>query len=124
MDTHALLWLLLEPARLSRRVRTLLSSTDTEALVSSASAWEIATKHRLGRLDHAGDLVRGYAEHLRRAFVTELPISSAHALLAGGFKIAHKDPFDRLIGSQSTLEGLPLVSSDPVFDEFPVTLLW
>ena len=124
LDTHALLWLLLEPAKLSRRARILLSDTDTEMLVSSATAWEIATKHRLGKLEHAADVVRGHAQHLRTALATELLISSAHALLAGGFRNAHKDPFDRLIASQSTLEGIPLVSNDRAFDEFPVTLLW
>ena len=124
LDTHALLWMLLEPAKLSRRVRTLLADTKTEVQVSSATAWEIATKHRLGKLDHAEDVVRGYAEHLRQALATELPISSAHALLAGSFKNAHKDPFDRLIAAQSVLEAITLVSSDAAFDDFPVTVLW
>jgi PIN domain nuclease of toxin-antitoxin system len=63
-------------------------------------------------------------EHLRTALATEISISSAHALLAGGFKNAHKDPFDRLLASQSILEGIPLVSNDRAFDEFSVTLLW
>ena len=124
LDTHALLWLLLEPAKLSKRVRDLLSDTGTEVFVSSATAWEIATKHRLGKLAHAADVVRGYSDHLRTALATELSLSSAHALLAGGFKNAHRDPFDRLLASQSILEGIPLVSNDRAFDEFPVTLLW
>ena len=124
LDTHALLWLLLEPAKLSKRIRVILANPATEVLVSSATAWEISTKHRLGKLDHAGEVVRGYEEHLRIALATELAISSTHALLAGSFKTAHKDPFDRLIAAQGTLESVPVVSSDPAFDEFPVTLLW
>lgn len=124
LDTHVLLWLLLEPTKLSKRVRSLLSDSGTEVFVSSATAWEIATKHRLGKLEHAADVIRGYSDHLRTALATELSISSAHALLAGGFKNAHKDPFDRLLASQSTLEGIPLVSNDRAFDEFPVTLFW
>jgi PIN domain nuclease of toxin-antitoxin system len=124
LDTHALLWLLLEPAKLSKRVRTLLSDVSTEVFVSSATAWEIATKHRLGKLAHAGDVVRGYSDHLTTALATELSISSAHALLAGGFKNAHKDPFDRLIAAQSILESISLVSNDSAFEEFPVSLLW
>lgn len=124
LDTHAFLWLLLEPAKLSRRVRILLAKTETEILVSSATAWEIATKHRLGKLDHAGEVVRGYEEHLRTALAGELAISSSHALLAGSFKTAHKDPFDRLIAAQGTLDALPVISSDRAFDDFPVTLLW
>lgn len=124
LDTHALLWLLLEPAKLSKRVRNVLARVETELVVSSATAWEISTKYRLGKLDQASEVVRGYQEHLRTALATELVISSAHALLAGSFKTAHKDPFDRLIAAQGTLESLPVVSSDPAFDEFPVTLLW
>ena len=124
LDTHALLWLLLEPAKLSKRVRTVLARTETEMMVSSATAWEIATKHRLGKLDHAGEVVRSYQEHLRTALATELAISSSHALLAGSFKTAHKDPFDRLIAAQGTLEMIPVISNDRAFDDFPVTLLW
>jgi PIN domain nuclease of toxin-antitoxin system len=124
LDTHVLLWLLLEPQKLSKRVRRLLSDTGTEVLVSSATAWELATKHRLGKLEHAADVVRGYSDHLRTALASELSISSAHALLAGSFKSAHKDPFDRLLASQSTLEGIPLVSNDRAFDDFPVTSFW
>jgi PIN domain nuclease of toxin-antitoxin system len=93
-------------------------------LVSSASAWEIATKHRLGKLDHAEDVVRDYAAHLATALASELPISSAHALLAGSFKNAHRDPFDRLIAAQSILSSISLVSSDAAFEDFPVALVW
>jgi PIN domain nuclease of toxin-antitoxin system len=77
-----------------------------------------------GKLEHAADVVRGYSDHLRTALATELSISSAHALLAGSFKNAHKDPFDRLLASQRTLEGIPLVSNDRAFDEFPLALFW
>jgi PIN domain nuclease of toxin-antitoxin system len=124
LDTHALLWLLLEPGKLSKRARSVLADTRTELLVSSATAWEIATKHRLGKLEHATGVVRGYADHLRTTLATELPISSAHALLAGGFKNPHRDPFDRLIAAQSILESVALVSNDAAFDDFPVTTLW
>lgn len=124
LDTHALLWLLLEPRKLSKRSRDVLADPAVEAVVSSATAWEISTKFRLGKLDHAGEVVRGYADHLRTALLVELPISSAHALLAGGFRTVHKDPFDRLIAAQGTLESLPVISNDPAFAEFPVTLLW
>lgn len=124
LDTHALLWLLLEPAKLSTRVRELLADVTTDVVVSSATAWEIATKHRIGKLPHAADVVRGYADHLRTVMATELLISSAHALLAGAFKHTHKDPFDRLLAAQSTLEAIPLVSNDPAFESFPIAPLW
>ena len=124
LDTHALLWMLLEPKRLSRRVHKLLSVPETEAIVSSATAWEIATKHRLGKLEHAEDLVRGYTQHLRTAMVSELPMTTHHALLAGNFRNAHKDPFDRILAAQSILEQLPLISNDSAFAEFPITLVW
>lgn len=124
LDTHVLLWLLLEPARLSRRVKRLLSDTTNELLVSSASAWEISTKHRLGKLDQAADVVQGYAQYLKTAMCTELTMTSSHALLAGSFRNVHRDPFDRLLAAQSILEGVPLVSADAAFSDFPVTRVW
>ena len=80
LDTHALLWALAEPLRLSPRISGLIREASTEVIVSSASAWEIATKQRLGRLPEAGPIVVGYASHLEMLRAEELPIRSAHAL--------------------------------------------
>ncbi len=124
LDTHVLLWALLGPERLSDRVRDLVRDRRTTVLVSAASAWEIATKHRLGKLPDAGDVVGGYGDHLRRLGVDELPVTSAHALTAGSFAIAHRDPFDRVLAAQALHEGVSLATSDPAFAVFPCTVVW
>jgi len=125
LDMHVLLWALVSPARLSARVRALLEDPTTDVLVSAASAWEIATKHRLGKLPGAGVIVADYARCLRRLRADDLPIASAHALAAGGWAVDHHDPFDRLLAAQAVAEDLPLLTADAAFALFPrVVTLW
>lgn len=124
LDTHTLLWALLEPKRLSRKVNALLRDPDTEVFVSSATAWEIATKYRLGKLSGAGAVIADYSAHLRMLRAEELAIASVHALRAGSFPQLHRDPFDRMLAAQSSQEMLPLVTDDPAFVLFPVTTIW
>lgn len=125
LDTHALLWALAEPHRLSPRAASLIKDPNNVVLVSAASAWEIATKQRLGKLPGAGPIVAAYAAHLATLRAEELPVRSEHALLAGGFTLAHRDPFDRVLAAQASLEGVALLTNDPAFAAFPdVELLW
>lgn len=124
LDTHVLLWALMEPRELSRHARTVIEDRDNVVLVSSASAWEIATKHRLGRLPAAEPIVRGYTKHLDTLRATEITISSDHALLAGSLSDQHRDPFDRMLAAQAMLEGVPLITDDAAFKLFRVTRLW
>lgn len=124
LDTHALLWWLFDDARLSSTARGIVSDPDHEILVSAASAWEISTKHRLGRLDSAAPLLADLAGWLDRAGFRELPISVAHARKAGGWRSDHRDPFDRLLAAQGALEDVPLLSRDPELAAFGVRLVW
>jgi PIN domain nuclease of toxin-antitoxin system len=125
LDTHALLWALAEPHRLSRRAADLIMSPTNDVLVSAASAWEIATKYRLGRLRGAGPIVAGFAAHLAMLRAEELPVRSIHALAAGNFAVEHRDPFDRMLAAQAQVEGVPLLTDDPAFSAFPVLrTLW
>lgn len=124
IDTHALLWALMESDRLSKRAKTVIEDPANRLLVSSASAWEIATKFRLGRLPEAESVVRGYPHHLARLGTTELPISAEHALLAGTLPAEHRDPFDRMLAAQALIEGVPIVSCDEALTAFRVSLLW
>lgn len=124
LDTHVLLWMLMTPERLSEQATRFVSDRSTTLFVSAASAWEISTKHRLGRLSGATGVVIGYADHLRRLGVDELPITSAHALTAGALESDHRDPFDRMLAAQALHEGVPLVTSDPAFGSFPCGTLW
>ena len=124
LDTHALLWWLFDDRRLPRRVRGLLRDRSRQVLVSSASAWEIATKHRLGRLASATPLVVDFGGWMQKAGFIELPVSWAHASRAGSWKVAHRDPFDRMLAAQSIQEDLRLVSRDPVFADFGLDPFW
>ena len=95
-----------------------------EILVSSALAWEISTKFRLGKLPHAAALVRDFPALLRKGRLKVLPISVEHALEAGGLPGPYRDPFDRMLIAQARLEDISLISSDPVFRDFPVSVVW
>jgi PIN domain nuclease of toxin-antitoxin system len=125
LDTHALLWALAEPHRLSTRAAALIKAPTTVLIVSAASAWEIATKYRLGRLPHAGPIVAGFAAHLATLRAEELPVRAIHALTAGSFVLEHRDPFDRMLAAQAMVEGITLLTDDPAFLAFPeLKTLW
>jgi PIN domain nuclease of toxin-antitoxin system len=124
VDTHALLWWLFDDRRMSRRAKAVLREPQNQIRVSSASAWEIATKYRLGRLDSAKPLVDDFAGWLTRAGFSELPISSAHAVRAGTWDVMHRDPFDRLLAAQSSMEEVRLISRDPAFADFGLEPMW
>ncbi|HYX94079.1 MAG TPA: type II toxin-antitoxin system VapC family toxin [Geodermatophilus sp.] len=125
LDTHALLWVLLDPARIPAETLATVRAPDTTVYVSAASAWEVATKHRLGKLQGAAAVVSGYREHLARLRAEELPITGHHALTAGTLQWSHRDPFDRVIVAQALLESLAVVTSDAVLTEFPaIRTLW
>jgi PIN domain nuclease of toxin-antitoxin system len=123
LDTHALLWWLFDDPKLSGSARAAISDRDRAALVSSASAWEIATKYRLGRLPEARDVAARLPHYLRRAGFTVLPISLDHALAAGALPGPHKDPFDRMLIAQAHLEDVPVVTTDPVFRDYGVPVI-
>ena len=124
LDTHALLWWLFDDPRLSRPAYDIIQEPDNKILVSSASGWEIATKYRLGKLPHAGEAAHNLPSLLRRSRMTVLHITMEHALAAGSLPGPHRDPFDRMLIAQGQLEDLPIVTSDPAFEQYPVALLW
>jgi len=115
IDTHVLLWALTDPGRLPSTLRESLIDRRVELFVSAATAWEIATKHRLGRLPAAEPIVLAYEEHLMHLDAHELPVSSRHALAAGVLAWDHRDPFDRMLAAQSILESMPLATADTAF---------
>lgn len=124
LDTHVLLWWLFDDPKLSGPAHDVIQAPENTILVSSASGWEIATKHRLGKLPHAGEAARDLPSLLRKSRMTVLPITMEHALAAGALPGPHRDPFDRMLIAQGRIEGLPIVTSDRVFKQYPVELIW
>jgi len=124
LDTHVLLWWLFDDSRMSDMASGVLADPGNEILVSAASAWEISTKYRLGRLPDAAVLVQDMPGWLQRAGFRELGISVEHAQRAGLLPPPHRDPFDRMLAAQSLIESLPLLSRDPLFRSFGVSPVW
>ncbi|MGH6904569.1 MAG: type II toxin-antitoxin system VapC family toxin [Geminicoccaceae bacterium] len=124
LDTHALLWWLFDDPKLSAAARSAIVSPGNEIVVSAASAWEIATKHRLGRLPEAGDVPARLPHYLRRARFAVLAISLEHAQAAGALPGPHKDPFDRMLVAQARIEDLAVATIDRVFRDYDVAVIW
>lgn len=124
LDTHVLLWWFFGDRRLSEKAVETIKDPDAAILVSSVSAWEISTKFRLGKLPQAGEVVRNFPALIRQARLEVLTISVEQALEAGGLPGPHRDPFDRMLIAQARLEGISLISSDPVFKRYSVSIVW
>ncbi len=111
LDTHTLLWLLSSPTQLDAPALATISDPDTRLWVSAASAWEVAIKTRLGRLDGEA-LLSAWAETVVTMGAAELAIDSADAILAGRLPWTHKDPFDRVLVAQSLRRGWTIATRD------------
>ena len=124
LDTHILLWVLGEPQRIAPGIRRDIEDLSNAVLISAVCAWEIATKHAIGKLPLPESpealLDRAVAE-LRGV---ELSISRRHALRSASLPPHHRDPFDRLLVAQALLEGATLVTADPLLPVYGATLLW
>jgi PIN domain nuclease of toxin-antitoxin system len=118
LDTHLLLWAAAEPRRLSKQARALIDNPDNDLLFSAASLWEVAIKRGLGREDFKVD-----ARLLRRGLLDngygELPIISDHVVAIDSLPPIHKDPFDRILVAQATVEGVTLLTVDSVVSQYP-----
>jgi PIN domain nuclease of toxin-antitoxin system len=124
LDTHALIWWLAGDDALSLPARQAIAEESNTVAISAASAMEVATKHRIGKLPGAALLAQDFEAIVAAQGFTELPITVHHARLAGLMDIAHKDPFDRLLIAQAQAEGMVLVSNEALFDGFAVERLW
>jgi PIN domain nuclease of toxin-antitoxin system len=124
LDTHTVLWTALNDPKLSDRARNLVEDVSNEVFVSVICIWEIATKVRIGKMQHPGELLQAPHAALRRMGFRDLPLLLSHARLGGSLKHTHKDPFDRMLAAQALIEDFTLISADRVFDDLAVTRLW
>ncbi|HXN95209.1 MAG TPA: type II toxin-antitoxin system VapC family toxin [Candidatus Acidoferrales bacterium] len=124
LDTHALLWWFSDDPALTRPVRKIIGDMKNTVVVSAASAWEIATKVRLGKLPTGAGLAADFTGYIEREYFQLLPISVEHALRAGLLPGSHRDPFDRTLIAQAQAENLPILSKEVIFDAFGLRRIW
>jgi PIN domain nuclease of toxin-antitoxin system len=124
LDTHAFLWFIEGSPRLSDGARELIRDPATELFMSVASLWEIAIKASIGRLPLLQPFEILIPDQLARHEISVIPIEIPHLVEMMGLERHHGDPFDRLLIAQANVERLPIVSADPVFDDYPGSRLW
>jgi len=124
LDTHTFLWWLLDDPKLSPECRRILDDGANEVLFSAASGYELAYKARQGRLT----LPDAPEIYVRSRLVANgfgaLSIELNHALRAAMLPMIHRDPFDRLLVAQGQLEGIPIVTADPIISQYDVEVIW
>ena len=120
VDSHVLLWHVLDDPRLGPRPTALIEADDAEVMVSTASLWEIAIKAALGKLEAPDDL----PERVEPMGFELLQVTAEHAWRVRSLPHLHGDPFDRLLIAQAQIERMPIVSVDSVFDSYDVTVVW
>jgi PIN domain nuclease of toxin-antitoxin system len=124
LDTQTLLWAAYSPQNIGREASAIIAESANVALVSAASAWEIATKVRIGKLAGAEILEREFIEQVEQAGYILLPINVQDALRAGRLPGDHRDPFDRILAAQALQEDIPILSMDTKLDAFGVRRIW
>ncbi len=124
LDTHAFIWWLAGDDALSPAARSAIADDGNTIFVSAASAWEIAAKHRIGKLPGAAAIIMDMDRILAEQGFGGLSISLRHGLVAGALPGPHRDPFDRMLIAQAMLDDLILVSNEQPFDAYGVRRLW
>ena len=122
LDTHALIWWLVDSPMLSKAARDAIADPRNRVLATAVSGYEIAHKERLGRLP--GKLTGILLQVLRRGRIPVHPLTFEHALAAGQLPAPHRDPWDRLIMAQAMAGGLTVVTTDAVFRDYGVPVCW
>jgi len=117
LDTHAWIWMLMEPELLGR-ARALIEEPTTRLILSAVSSWEIAIKVSTGRLSLPDDIERYLPDQMDRLEVDRLGVEHHHAIRVASLPLHHRDPFDRLLVAQCLVEGLPILTADRAFDPY------
>ncbi|MDX2259486.1 MAG: type II toxin-antitoxin system VapC family toxin [Hyphomicrobiaceae bacterium] len=124
IDTHVLIWWLGDADLIPLHSRAMIADPENEVFVSAASAWEIALKHRNGKLRFNETFLADFDGHLQALRFAPLTVTSAHMVRGAHLDGQHKDPFDRILAGQALVERLRIVSADRAFDALGVERLW
>ena len=124
LDTHAFIWWFEGSDALPTPARAAISDESNDVLVSAASAWEIATKHRLGRLRGVDALALDIPRYIASQRFERLSVTVEDAVRAGALPGPHRDPFDRMLIAQAIGHDLVVVSDETSFDSYGVLRLW
>jgi PIN domain nuclease of toxin-antitoxin system len=124
LDTHALIWFAFGNPQMSAKARATIESLESEVWVSVATAWELTTKVRIGKLPIATAFANDFRAKMRGLGFHELAVTVEHGQRAGLLPGDHKDPFDRMLIAQAQAENLVIVSNEKIFDEYHVRRLW
>ena len=124
LDTQAFLWFVLNDPRLSPTARTLLIDPDNELLFSPASYWEIAIKVSIGKYHVPGSFKDFMDRQIAHNQLSILPISVSHAATVTTLPFHHRDPFDRLLIAQAMVERMTVLTSDRIFEKYPIDVVW
>jgi PIN domain nuclease of toxin-antitoxin system len=124
LDTQAVLWFWWNDSQLTTTALQLICDPGNQKLVSTATPWEIAIKVSLKKLDIGGPYQGFFPQHMLRNKFEWLFSTDAHLSALVDLPFHHRDPFDRLIIAQASVEQIPIVSADPQFDAYPVRRLW
>ena len=124
LDTHAFLWWIADSGRLSLAARQVIADETNDIVVSAASAWEITTKYRIGKLPGAEAVALDVAGAISAQGFENLPISVVDAERAGRLPGPHRDPFDRMLAAQAQARDLAVVSADTALDTYGIRRIW
>jgi len=124
LDTHALIWLVMAPDRLGPPARAAITADGAEVYASHVSLWEMAIKRRLGKLDVLDRAAaEWFREYVPRSHLRQLPIAADHLGEVESLPLLHGDPFDRLIVAQAVVEGLTVITHDPLVAQYGIATI-
>lgn len=124
IDTHTLLWIVTNDPKLSAKAKDLYLDSENEIFISMASIWELSIKSSLGKISLEQPLDEFVDEHVKGNDIRILKIELPHVLRIENLPFYHRDPFDRLIISQSIEDNIPIIGSDKTFDSYPIKRIW
>jgi PIN domain nuclease of toxin-antitoxin system len=124
LDTCTFLWVILGAEELTPRVRALVTDSANEVFLSAVSAWEIAVKHRLGRLRLPQPPERFVPAQRDAHGLAPLPLDEEAALHLTRLPLLHRDPFDRMLVCQALVHGLAILTPDPLINQYPARVVW